>query len=100
MGEVIGEGIGEVAGDPAHLPTQPTNQPTNRAVRDNPVPVHIVVVQLPVPASNVGVPAKPVLHTQVPGPPVASPVQVDCLSGCGRVGVAGRGWVSGGEGGC
>ena len=42
------------------------------------VPVHMLVVQAP--PANVGVPAKPALHAHVPAPPVASPVQVDCLS--------------------
>ena len=42
------------------------------------VPVHTLVVQST--PSNVGVPAKPALHSHVPAPPVASPVQVACLS--------------------
>ena len=48
------------------------------------IPVHMVVVHAPV--SNVGVPWKPTLHTHVPGPPVASPVQVACLSARAKAG--------------
>ena len=46
--------------------------------------MHMVVVHAPV--SNVGVPWKPTLHTHVPGPPVASPVQVACLSARAKAG--------------